>query len=166
MRSKQLLLTAFVVVTFALYSLQQRHEGSGTVVTPAAKTNSSQAVSTNSGSGPAPGSGSGSGSSSTGSTGSTTYKDGSYTGSPADAFYGNIQVQATIAGGKITDVQFLQYPNEQDNSVRINQAAMPYLKQEAIKAQSANVDVITGATDTSQAFIQSLGSALQKAQVG
>ncbi|HEX4774270.1 MAG TPA: FMN-binding protein [Candidatus Saccharimonadales bacterium] len=166
MRSKQLLLTAFVIVTFALYSLQQRHQGSGTVIAPAAKINNSQAASTNSGSSSSSGSGSSSGSSSTSSTSSATYKDGTYTGSASDAFYGNIQVQATISGGKITDVQFLQYPNEQNNSVRINQAAMPYLKQEAIQAQNANVDIITGATDTSQAFIQSLGSALQKAQVG
>ncbi len=97
-------------------------------------------------------------------TSSQQYKDGTYTGDPGDALYGYIQVQAVIQGGKITDVVFLQYPNDRSTSVRINSQAMPYLKQEAIQAQSAQVDGVSGATDSSQAFIQSLGSALQKAR--
>jgi uncharacterized protein with FMN-binding domain len=92
------------------------------------------------------------------------YKDDTYTGSAADAFYGTIQVQATIQGGKITDVQFLQYPNDRDDSVRINQQADPMLAQEAIQAQSANVDIVSGATDSSQAFKESLASALSQAK--
>ena len=91
------------------------------------------------------------------------YKDGVYTGSQGDALYGYVQVQATISGGKITDVQFLQYPSDRSTSRMINSQAMPMLKNEAIQAQSANVDIISGATDTSMAFIQSLGSALQSA---
>lgn len=91
------------------------------------------------------------------------YKDGEYTGTVADAFYGNIQVKAIISGGKITDVQFLQYPNDRSTSIMINTQAMPMLKQEAITAQSANVDIVSGATDSSNAFIQSLGSALSQA---
>ena len=91
------------------------------------------------------------------------YKDGTYTGNPADAFYGNIQVQAIISGGRITDVQFLQYPNDRSTSIAINSQAMPYLKQEAIQAQSANVDIVSGATDSSQAFQESLASALSQA---
>lgn len=92
------------------------------------------------------------------------YKDGTYTGSAADAFYGPIQVRVTVSGGKITDVTFLQYPNDRGTSVRINEQAMPMLKQEAIQAQSASVDGVSGATDTSQAFIESLGSALNQAK--
>ncbi len=91
------------------------------------------------------------------------YKNGTYTGSVADAFYGNVQVQVTISGGQITDVQFLQYPSDRQTSIAINSQAMPYLKQEAIQAQSAQVAGVSGATATSQAFIQSLGSALQQA---
>lgn len=91
------------------------------------------------------------------------YKDGKYIGSVADAFYGNIQVQATVQGGKIVSVDFLQYPNDRPESVSINQQAMPFLQQEAIKAQSAHVDGVSGATDTSQAFVQSLSAALSKA---
>ena len=94
----------------------------------------------------------------------TGYKDGTYTGNVADAFYGNIQVQAVISGGKITDVRFLQYPGDRRTSVMINTQAMPYLKAEAIQAQSSQVDIISGATDSSLAFIQSLGSALSQAR--
>ena len=92
------------------------------------------------------------------------YKDGSYTGSVADAQWGYIQVKAIISNGKITDVQFLQYPNERDRSIMINSYADPQLTSEAIAAQSANVDIVTGATDTSQAFIQSLSDALSQAK--
>jgi uncharacterized protein with FMN-binding domain len=94
----------------------------------------------------------------------TLYKDGTYTGSVADAQWGNIQVQAVIQNGKITTITFLQYPNERDRSVRINNEADPQLVSEAIQAQSANVDTITGATDTSEAFIQSLTDALSQAR--
>lgn len=98
-------------------------------------------------------------------TPSVTYKDGTYTGSVADAYYGYIQVQTVISRGKISDVQFLQYPNDRTNSIRINMQAMPYMKSEALRAQSANVNVITGATASSQAFVESLQSALSQAQV-
>jgi uncharacterized protein with FMN-binding domain len=91
------------------------------------------------------------------------YKNGTYTGSAADAFYGNIQVQVTIIGGQIADVQFLQYPSDRRTSIEINSQAMPLLKQEAIQAQSAQVDGVSGATASSGAFIQSLQSALQQA---
>ncbi|HVW67249.1 MAG TPA: FMN-binding protein [Candidatus Peribacteraceae bacterium] len=92
------------------------------------------------------------------------YKDGTYTGAAADAFYGNIQVDVTISGGKISNVQFLDYPHDRGTSVMINQQAMPYLKQEAIQAQSAPVDIVSGATDSSGAFNQSLASALNQAR--
>lgn len=92
------------------------------------------------------------------------YKDGQYTGSVADAFYGNIQVKAIISGGAITDVQFLQYPSDRSTSVEINSQAMPLLKQEAIQAQSAQVSGVSGATASSGAFIESLTNALQQAK--
>ena len=100
------------------------------------------------------------------STNGALYKDGAYTGSVADAQWGNIQVKAIIKNGKITDVQFLQYPNERNRSVEINNYADPQLTSEAIQAQSANVDTISGATDTSDAFIQSLSDALALAKTG
>jgi uncharacterized protein with FMN-binding domain len=92
------------------------------------------------------------------------YKDGTYNGSVADAQWGYVQVQVTIKNGKITTVTFLQYPSDRERSVMINQYADPQLVSEAIQAQSAQVDVITGATDSSVAFMQSLSDALSQAQ--
>lgn len=91
------------------------------------------------------------------------YKDGQYTGDVTDAFYGNFQVQIIISAGKISDVKFLQYPNDRETSIEINNQSNPILKQEAIAAQSAEVDTVTGATQSSDAFRQSLKSALSKA---
>lgn len=92
------------------------------------------------------------------------YVDGSYTGNPADAYYGTVQVKAIISGGRIADVQFLQYPGDRSTSRYINGQAMPLLIQEAISVQSAQVDGVSGATATSGAFIESLTSALAKAK--
>ncbi|MCL5113465.1 MAG: FMN-binding protein [Patescibacteria group bacterium] len=93
----------------------------------------------------------------------TGYKNGTYTGSVADAYYGQVQVQAVINNNKITNLKFLSYPNSHPASVYINQQAIPYLKQETIQSQNANVQIISGATFTSEAFIQSLTNALSKA---
>lgn len=93
------------------------------------------------------------------------FKDGTFTGSVEDAYYGLIQVRVAVQGGRITDVTFLQYPNDNGTSVYINSQAMPILKQEAIQAQSTNVDIISGASDTSMAFRASLGNALSQSKI-
>ncbi len=104
------------------------------------------------------------GSSTSSSSSSGQYKDGYYVGSTVNAYYGSVEVAVTIKGGKISNVKFLQYPNTHSTSVYINQQAMPYLKQETIQAQNPNnVQIISGATFTSQAYLQSLQSALNKA---
>ena len=92
------------------------------------------------------------------------YKNGTYTGPVADAFYGNLQVTAVIQGGKLADVQFPVYPNDSGHSMEVSQMALPMLKQEAIQSQSANVSIISGATQTSEAFQQSLAAALAQAK--
>ncbi|MBU6323309.1 MAG: FMN-binding protein [Patescibacteria group bacterium] len=92
------------------------------------------------------------------------YADGTYTGSVADAYYGYVQVEVNVSGGKISNVTFLQYPSDRSTSRYINSQAMPYLTQEALAAQSANVNIVSGATDTSMAFQQSLADALAKAK--
>lgn len=94
-----------------------------------------------------------------------SYRDGKYLGKVADAYYGNIQVEATISENKITGVRFLQYPNERQNSIRLNIDAMPKLQTEVIVAQKADVDGITGASLTSAAFIESLSGALSQAKI-
>jgi len=92
------------------------------------------------------------------------YKDGTFTGPETNAFYGTVQVEAIVQNGKITDVEFLDYPQDRRTSVRINSFAVPALQSEAIQAQSANVDIISGATLTSRAFMQSLQAALDAAR--
>ncbi len=91
------------------------------------------------------------------------YTDGVYTGPAADAYYGTIQIQALVQGGRVTALKVLRYPNDRRTSISINRQALPMLRDEAISAQSADVDIISGATLTSKAFIQSLGGALRKA---
>lgn len=154
---KKILLSMGVIVGFIAYSLYHRHQDSSAVVAPAGPSASGSSASSMPDK-------TISSSASSGLQTSSKYKDGTYTGSVADAFYGNIQVQAIIKSGKITDVIFLQYPNDQQNSTAINNQAMPYLKKEALQIQDSNVNVVSGATDTSQAFVQSLAAALDQAQ--
>jgi uncharacterized protein with FMN-binding domain len=97
-------------------------------------------------------------------TSGSQYKNGTFTGVSANAFYGQVQVQVMIENGKISSVTFLNYPKDRRTSARINSYAIPYLQSEAIQAQNANVDVISGATLTSEAFAVSLQSALRQAQ--
>lgn len=97
-------------------------------------------------------------------TQSGAYADGVYTGSQEDAHWGNVTVAVTISNGMLSDVQFLEYPNHRNRSVEINNYAIPELIQEAIQAQSAEVDLVSGATDTSRAYLKSLETALQQAQ--
>jgi uncharacterized protein with FMN-binding domain len=92
------------------------------------------------------------------------YQDGQYAGPVTNAYYGNVQVEAIIQNGKLADVQWLDYPHDRRTSLWINQQATPWLRQEAIQAQSANVNIISGATLTSEAFIQSLQVALNQAK--
>ncbi len=83
----------------------------------------------------------------------------------SNSYYGSVQVQALILDGSLVDVQFLNYPQERRTSRRINAQAVPWLRTEAIRIQSANVNVISGATLTSEGFITSLRSALDQAAI-
>jgi uncharacterized protein with FMN-binding domain len=88
---------------------------------------------------------------------------GTFTGGAADTRYGPVQVQITVAGGKITDAQAVQYPQESGRDVRINSSAVPELNQETLQAQSAQIDTVSGATYTSEGYQQSLQSAIDAA---
>ncbi len=90
--------------------------------------------------------------------------NGTYTGSAVDEPFGVIQVQATVANGKLTDVTVVQMPTHGRSGFISSQAA-PILQGEAISAQSANIDSVSGATYTSQAYAQSLQSALDQARI-
>ncbi|WP_405771113.1 FMN-binding protein [Streptomyces sp. NBC_01538] len=94
------------------------------------------------------------------STGTGT---GTFTGDPIDTQYGTVQVAATLAKGKITSVKVLQAPDQNGRDQQIASYALPRLTQEAIGAQSAHIDAVSGASYTSQGYIQSLQSALDQA---
>lgn len=160
---KKLLLSSLVVFTFAAYAVRERLTGGADAATTATRIPSSDSQSSKSS---LQNSASSVFSTSNISNSSTTnaYQDGQFTGNVTDAYWGNVEVQATIQGGKISDVQFLDYPHDRRTSAYINSQAMPWLTSEAIQAQSARVNIISGATLTSQAFIQSLQSALDKAK--
>ncbi|HUX51134.1 MAG TPA: FMN-binding protein [Spirochaetia bacterium] len=89
--------------------------------------------------------------------------DGTYVGAREYAYYGYVRVQAVVQNGQLSNVQVLEHPNDNGTSRYINSIAMPYLVQEAVQAKSTNISLISGATLSSQAFLQSLSSALTKA---
>ena len=87
---------------------------------------------------------------------------GTFTGSVVSEPFGQVQVRITMAGGKITDVTALQLPTH-GRSGFISQSVAPILQGEALSAQSANIDIVSGATYTSEAYAQSLQSAIDQA---
>jgi uncharacterized protein with FMN-binding domain len=87
-----------------------------------------------------------------------------FTGSTVETQFGPVQVQIAVSGGKLIDVQALQLPSDRSRSARISQFSAPILRSEAIQAQSARVDIVSGATYTSRAYALSLDSALKRAQ--
>ncbi len=161
---KKILLSITVIFSFLFYSWHQRTESSdeGVVVAPPPSvTSTPQPTSAPVSNGPLV--------TNTPPTSTTApakgqYRDGQYTGSVEDAFYGPYQVKAIVSGGKITDIHFLQTPNDRQTSIEINSQASPLLKQEAIQVQSAQVDIISGATQSSEGFQRSLQSALNQAK--
>ena len=85
------------------------------------------------------------------------------TGAVAQTRWGPVQVRLTLADGKITAVDVVQYPDGNGRDREINADALPVLVQETISAQSADVDMVSGATVTSTGYVQSLQSALDQA---
>ncbi|WP_459524369.1 FMN-binding protein [Leuconostoc lactis] len=93
-----------------------------------------------------------------------TYKDGTYLGTDASYQYGAIQVQITVANGKITQVKTVKYPTDSHRTAAINAQALPVYEKSAVSAQSAHFSNISGATETWHGFQVSLKNALS--QVG
>ncbi|RKT12309.1 FMN-binding protein [Streptomyces sp. 1114.5] len=85
-------------------------------------------------------------------------------GDTVNTRYGPVQVQVTLAGSRITAVDVVKYPNSERRDREINSSALPVLNQEAISAQNAQIDVVSGATYTSDGYVRSLQSALDRAK--
>jgi len=88
---------------------------------------------------------------------------GTFKGETSQTRWGPVQVQVTLTDGKITDVSTLQYPNGDRRSLSISSQVIPWLQDEVLQIQSAQINGISGATYTSGGFKASLASALQKA---
>ena len=88
---------------------------------------------------------------------------GTFKGDTSQTRWGPVQVEIVVTNGKITDVKTLQYPNGDRKSLNISNQVIPWLQEETLQVQSANISGISGATYTSMGFQNSLASALQKA---
>ena len=85
------------------------------------------------------------------------------TGDAASTKYGPVQVEITVADGTITDVTVVDYPSGNGKDQQINARALPVLVRETLDAQSADIDMVSGATVTSDGYVESLQSALDQA---
>jgi len=111
-------------------------------------------------------SGSGSsGSSSSSTSGASGGGTQTYTGDTVQTQWGPVQVQIAVTGGEITDVTTLQHPSGNPRDEEINAYALPVLRESALSAQSADFDLVSGATVTSQGYVGSLQSALDQANL-
>ena len=91
-------------------------------------------------------------------------RDGTFTGTTSTTRWGPVQVKITISGGKITDVQAVQYPADDNRSLQISRSSIPRLVQSTLSAQSANVSSVSGATYTSAGYKKSLQSAIDQSR--
>jgi uncharacterized protein with FMN-binding domain len=135
-----------------------RHGGSLTASAPVVSSGQSTTTSGTGGTSSSSGGTSGSTSGSSGGSRTTTV-----TGDVASTQWGPVQVQLLVRGGTITTVKVLQYPNGNARDVQIADYALPILVKETTQSQSAQIDMVSGATFTSQGYLQSLQSALDRA---
>ena len=91
------------------------------------------------------------------------YKDGTYTGAVTKTHVGNFQVSVVVQDGKIANINILTQPDE-EFSRNINKAAVPKYVEEAISAQSSDIALVSGASETFEGFKGSLQDALNKAK--
>ncbi|MEU2162679.1 FMN-binding protein [Streptomyces sp. NPDC019208] len=145
-------------------ALDKAGAGAGTGQGAAPGTGSGQAPGGNgSGEKPDTGSGSGSGSDAGAEAGQGAGATESVLGDVAGTQYGDVQVRVTVSGGRITGAEAVRTPGSDANSRKIAADAVPKLNQAAVAAQSAEIDAVSGATYTSEGYIRSLQSALDKA---
>ncbi len=129
--------------------------GDGSSSTANSATSNSSTGSTSTGTTTAP--------SSATATPSATSTTKTVTGDAIDTRFGPVQVQITVTNGTVTAVTAVDYPQNDPRDQQINSYAIPQLNSEALAAKSAKIDMVSGATYTSDGYISSLQSALDKA---
>ena len=80
--------------------------------------------------------------------------------------WGTVQVEIVVKNGKITSADAVQYPTGNPRDQQINAYAVPQLNAEAVAAQSSSIDAVSGATVTSDGYLESLQSAIDAAHLG
>jgi uncharacterized protein with FMN-binding domain len=168
MRRIALWLASTVTIVVLLFGYHTSTNKTAATAAPSSSTTSSGASATSSSSAPsssstpssAPSSSSPSPSTSPSSTAGAAK---TYTGSVAQTRWGPVQVEVTVAGDTITKVSVLQQPNGNPKDVEINDYALPILVQDTLDSQSADIDMVSGATITSDGYLESLQAALDEA---
>ena len=92
--------------------------------------------------------------------------NGTFTGDAVDTRWGTVQVEIVVKNGKITSADAVQYPTGNPRDQQINAYAVPQLNAEAVAAQSSSIDAVSGATVTSDGYLESLQSAIDAAHLG
>ena len=146
-----------------LFSYHTSTGGSGTTLAAGSSVQAPAASGTDSGT---TDSGTDSGTSDSGSTdsGSSTSAT-TYTGDSVQTRWGPVQVRITVVDGKITASEAIVYPDGNHEDQEINAFALPVLNQEAVAQQSASIDMVSGATVTSEGYLSSLQSAIDQAHL-
>jgi len=157
MRRAPIVVSATIAGTAAVLAFHPRTPAVPTATASTAAAASSAAQSAGTSSGTTGGTGTG-----TGATGTGAGVSGTATGDSVATRYGNAQVRVTVKDGKIVQIDALQLQANDPRSVQISSTAAPILQQEALAAQTAGVDAVSGATYTSASYTQSLQSALDK----
>jgi len=162
---KRVLLSAFgtVLGLVALLSFKSHGAPLGNGALPSAALPATAGASSPAGAGASAGAPPVPGAGKSPAAGPTTSK--AYLGQAVQTQYGIVQVKLTVSGTKITNVSFAQLTAYDGRSQEINSQAAPILLQETLSAQSARIDTVSGASYTSDGYVQSLQSALDKAGI-
>ena len=155
MRRAPIVVSATIAGTAAVLAFHPRTPAVPTATASSSSAASSATQSSGTSSGTTGGTG-------TGTAGTGAGVSGTATGDSIATRYGNAQVRVTVKDGKIVQIDALQLQANDPRSVQISSTAAPILQQEALAAQTAGVDAVSGATYTSAGYTQSLQSALDK----
>ena len=164
-----LLSTISALVLLFSYHTSTTSTAAGTVAAGDANTGSATGAASSSSGTPSDGT-AGSGSTGTSEAApstppSSTTADGTYTGDAVMTRYGPVQVEITVSNGQITSSAVTQVPWSNGRDQQINGYAVPILNDEVVQAQGSGIDMVSGATYTSEGYVQSLQSAIDQANL-
>lgn len=161
---RRIIVSCAATISGVVLLLSLKPHSTATTSSASISTGSSQSSSSTAGgtsASPSPSASSSSSSTSSGSGSSTSTR--TFTGTAAQTRFGPVQVKITVKNKKITNIEVVEYPSDNPKDQQINSYALPVLNQEAISAQSAQIDSVSGATYTSDGYVSSLQSAIDQA---